>query len=348
MKRLVLTSLSVILCGLFLSTFDFRLSTVSAQIQQFTGGINVTLNPTNPTPNSNVEVTVQDYLIDTLSANITWIVNGKKVISGIGKNDVNLTAPPLGKVENVSVIISTPDGQTTQKDFVIKSGSVDMITESQGYAPPLYLGKPYFAFQDSVKIVAIPHLANASGKELDPSTLVYRWKQDSTVLQDQNGYGKQSVTITGNVIPRITHIYVTVSTRDGSETADGEVALTPASPSVAFYKDDPLYGVLYNSALGAATTFLDQEITILASPFSFTIPSLTKNDLQYSWNINGQDQPALGKNRSVTLRVQNTGVDASYPVQLNIQNNNQILQGISAGLSVMFKSTKNLSNAPQL
>jgi hypothetical protein len=319
----------------------FALPIAHAQVPTSIDGIDITINPTNPIPGKNVEISLQDYLSDISSAYITWVVNGNKVTEGVGKNDITLTAPALGKESDVAILIQTEDGKTVQKSVVIKSGSVDLVWESQGYAPPLYQGKQDFAYENSLKIIAMPHLADSSGVEIDPTTLIYNWKQDSTVLQDQSGYGKQSVTITGSVIPRPTTIYVDVSTRDGSETASGVITLQAGSPSVVFYKDDPLYGVLYNVALGAQTTFSNQEITLLAVPFSFTMPSLTNNNIQYSWTINGAAQTGLTTNRSVTLRVQDTSADANYPVQLQLQNMKEILQGATNAITVMFQANKN-------
>jgi hypothetical protein len=110
---------------------------------------------------------------------------------------------------------------------------------------------------------------------------------------------------------------------------------------VIFYKDDPLYGVLYNAALSAQTTLSNQEITLLAAPYSFNVPSLTNNSLQYNWTINGAAQTSLTGNRSVTLRVQDTSADASYPVQLQLQNLKDILQGASDAITVIFTANKN-------
>jgi len=328
----------------FLLTFAFCLlpfAFIHAQVPSSIDGIDITITPPNPIPGKNVEINLQDYLSDISAANITWMVNGQKITSGIGKNDINLTAPALGKQDNLTILIQTADGKSIQKSIVIKSGSVDLVWESQGYAPPLYGGKQDFAYENTVKVIAMPHLADSSGVEIDPSTLVYNWKQDSTVLQDKSGYGKQSITITGSVIPRPTTINVDVSTRDGSRTASGVITLQAGSPSVVFYKDDPLYGVLYNMALGAQTMFSNQEITLLAAPFSFTIPSLLNNNLQYGWTINGTAQNNLASNRSVTLRVQDTSADANYPVQLQLQNMKEILQGAANAITVMFVANKN-------
>lgn len=326
-----------LLFAYFLASF----SMASAQIPSSIGGVDVIITPPNPVPGKSVDINIKDYSSDISSAYITWVVNGKKVAEGVGKNDMTITAPDLGKTSNVSVLIQTVDGKNIQKSVVIKSGSVDIVLESQGYAPPLFKGKQVFAYEDSLRVIAVPHLASKSGVEIDPGTLVYSWKQDSTNLQDQGGYGKQSILITGGVVPRTTSIYVSVSTRDGSETASGVMTINPKSPSLVFYQEDPLYGVLYNLALGARVAFSNQEITLLAAPFSFNVPNLIKNDLEYGWTINGVVQSDLSNSRSVTLRVQDTRTDNNYPVQLQLQNTKDILQGASGAVTVMFIANKN-------
>jgi hypothetical protein len=333
MKKLALT--------FFFASFVLSFSIAHAQVPSSVDGIDMTITPQNPVPGKNVEINLQDYLSDISSAYITWVVNGQKITEGIGKNDINLTAPALGKESNVTILIQTQDGKTIQKSVVIKSGSVDMVWESQGYVPPLFQGKQNFAYENAVKIIAMPHLADSSGKEINPSNLVYSWTQDYTALQNQSGYGKQSIIINGSVIPRPTTIRVSVSTRDGSETTSGVITLQAGSPSLVFYKDDPLYGVLYNLALGAQTTFSNQEITLLATPYSFSLPSLTNNSLQYGWTINGSSQSNLSKNRSVTLRVEDTSNAADYPVQLQLQNMREILQGATNAITVTFEANKN-------
>ena len=327
------------------SIFNFQFSIVDAQIPTSADGIDISVNPPSQAPGKNVDITINDYSSDISSADIIWSLNGKKLTDGIGKSDISLNAPDLGKTDNISVLIQTEAGQNIQKSITLKSGSVDLVWESNGYAPPLYGGKQDFAYENTVKIVAMPHLADNSGVPIDPSTLIYNWQQDSTNLQNQSGYGKQSIMIVGSVIPRSTTISVSVSTRDGKETASNVINLQPGSPSLIFYKDDPLYGVLYNLSLGAQTVFSNQEITLLAAPFSFNMPnnitSLTKNNLQYNWTINGTAQSNLTGNRSVTLRVQDTSSDSNYPVQLQLQNLKQILQGASNAITVMFIAKEN-------
>ncbi|MDR3558173.1 MAG: hypothetical protein P4L61_01440 [Candidatus Pacebacteria bacterium] len=321
--------------------FSLSFAFTYAQTSSSANGIDITINPTNPVPGKNVVVSVSDYLTNISTADIIWTVDGQQISEGIGEDSITLTAPSLGKTSKISVLIKTEDGEQTQKSMTIKSGSVDLVWESQGYAPPLYGGKQDFAYEDSVKVVAMPHLADSSGVEIDPATLVYNWQQNSTNLASQSGYGKQSIVISGSIIPQSTTIHVTVSTRDGSKTTSGVTTLHPGNPSLVFYSDDPLYGALYNMALGAQTTLSNQEITLLAVPYSFNVPSLTNNDLEYNWTINGTAQAGLAKNRSVTLRVEDTSVGASYPVQLQLQNMKDILQGANDSITVVFNANKN-------
>src|ERR1035441_5376731 len=100
MKRPLYFLLIFVFC-LFPFTF------IHAQIPTSIDGIDITITPPNPIPGKNVEISLQDYLSDISTANITWMVNSQKVTSGIGKNDINLTAPALGKESDVTISIQT-------------------------------------------------------------------------------------------------------------------------------------------------------------------------------------------------------------------------------------------------
>src|SRR5690606_12259445 len=140
----------------------------------------------------------------------------KQVQTGIGETTLDVAAPTLGNKHTVSASVRTVGGLTLSASIVIGSGSVDMIIESDGHAPIFYKGKVSPVHQNTLKITAIPHLANPAGSEYDPKTLVYQWKKNDQVLLDQSGYGAQSVTIEGSLIPRPYDVTVTVSSRDGS------------------------------------------------------------------------------------------------------------------------------------
>jgi hypothetical protein len=300
-------------------------------------GIDLTASTDNPVPGQNVTITARSYSIDINSAKVSWSVNGTTKQSAIGATTLVVQAPTLGKKIGVVVTATTPTGSTVSGSITLGSGSVDMIMETDGYVPPFFLGKIAPVYQNSVKVVAIPHLADNSGKEFDPKTLVYQWRKNSEVMEDYSGYGKQSITLKGDIVPRPYSLTVTASTRDNSAQAVGTISVTPQSPSIAFYVNDPLYGTLFNTAISDTLRIGSQKETgVLAVPFGFN-ENDKQNELSMTWMINDMEHPELANNPSIILRAP-SDAGGSSNIQLNIANSSDILQGGNAGFTAAFSA----------
>ncbi|TAK93607.1 hypothetical protein EPO05_07020, partial [Patescibacteria group bacterium] len=320
--------------GFCLLAFNF----VSAQgIPSSIGGLALTASTNNPTPGQQVKITAASYGTDIDSATLTWTVSGKIAQQGIGLTTLSVNAPAVGKTVTVSVTAVAQNGVTISNSISIGSGSIDLIMEPDGYVPPFFPGKLPLSYQNTVRVIAVPHLADSSGKEYDPKNLVYQWKKDSgTVLQDQSGYGKQSIEIVGDVIPRPYYLIVDASTRDGSAKAEGIVQVNPQSPSLSFYTSDPLYGTLFNKALGGLITIGSQkETSVLAVPYGFSKPVNKMGNLSLTWIINGTEHPELSSSDSVILRAPDNAGGSSQ-IELEIKNTANILQSADASFSAVF------------
>lgn len=312
----------------------------SAQIPISTGGLELTASTNNPVPNQKVTITARSYSIDINSAKISWTVNGKLTKSAVGATVLELTAPALGKKLVIEVVATTPEGRSVGSSLTLGSGSVDLILETDGYVPPFFKGKVKPVYQNTVKIIAVPHLANSAGVEYDPKTLIYEWKRNSRAVEAQSGYGKQSITFIGDIVPRPYDISVTVSPRDNSGSAQAYAEISFSNPSISFYVNDPLYGILFNKALqGSVRIGKQKEVTVLAIPYGFNGASTEsdKAELSWDWAINGLRRAELSANRSVILRAPEESSGSSN-VQLNIKNTDKILQGITSGFSAIFSS----------
>ena len=268
----------------FLFTVFCLLFTVYTYAQSIPTGIDsisLTASTDNPTPGQMVTITATSYSFDINSATITWTVDGKRVQKGIGLLTYSAKAPALGKKSIINVAAVNPDGSNYSNSITLGSGSIDLIIESDGYTPPFFQGKTPLVFQNIVKVIAIPHLANSSGKEYDPATLVYNWKKDDgTVLGDQSGYGKQAISLKGNIVPRPFYLIVTATTRDGSAQAQSLIQITPTSPSIVFYNNDLLYGPLFNNAISNSFHIGSQrEVNVFASLFGFNFSNTITDDL---------------------------------------------------------------------
>jgi len=309
-------------------------------------GVDISATPASPAPGTSVTVSVVSYTTDLNGAAINWLVGGKSFAKGTGMTSVTVPAPAIGKTVTIMASISTVEGANIQKVVTIKSSSIDMIEETSGYVPPLYRGKEPFVYQNTLKIIAIPHLADTKGNPIDPKNLIYTWKQDSTVLGDQSGYDKQSLTITGALIARPFTIDVQVSSADGTVNGESEIGVVAAVPSVAFYQDDPLYGVLYNEAVGDSVDLLHNQLKIVSVPYGFdtgitnTVNSGagSTGSLSFGWTVNNTPHDELASSTSIILATP-SGSSGSSDVGLTIQNNNQILQTATAGFNAIYSDT---------
>jgi hypothetical protein len=312
------------------------------------GGIDLTASADSPVPGQKVTITARSYSININSSTLTWTINGKVAQKGVGLTTLEVLAPDLGKTLNIVVGVLTTDNISLSNNISIGSGSVDMLMEGNGHVPPFFKGKIPIAYQNMINVIAVPHLADSKGVEYDPKTLVYQWNKNSRAVEDQSGYGKQTFTLVGDIVPRATNLNVIVSTRDGSRRASGYISVPYNSPSLTFYEDSPLYGPLYNQSIGQSIFIgKEKETSVLGVPYGFNKPITGLGNLVLTWMINGYERPELTLNESVTLRAPD-GADGTSNVELTVTNSKDILQTASAGFMARFssKSSTPVSSGP--
>ncbi|MDQ5893037.1 MAG: hypothetical protein QG640_47 [Patescibacteria group bacterium] len=305
-----------------------------AQIPASVDGVTIDTNISNPRPEQMVEVFVESFGLDLNASSIVWLVDGKNQGQGIGLKKILVTMPRVGVTLNVKAVIKTPEGKEIQKSLVLKSGSVDIIWEPRGYTPPFFEGKLPLVYQNSVRIVAIPHLSKDGLSEIDPKTLVYQWKMGGKYVPDGQGYGKQSVNIQLDSIPKPLEIEVEVYTREQSQNTSGSISIEPIEPFLYFYEDNSLYGILFNKILTGRVSLKNEEMRVRAVPFGFNIGQGSDANV-YNWSVNNVDQPSLLKNQSITIRTK-AETEGISNINLDIRNQEAILQGARGQFTVYF------------
>jgi hypothetical protein len=318
----------------------FVATTEAQAIPSWASSIILTPSSNAPSPGQSLTIKAESYTTDLNSSTVIWTVGEKEQERGIGRTQIAVTAPDLGKTLTVRVAVISSDGQTLRNTLVLGSGDIDLILESNGYVPPFFMGKLSPVYQNVTRVIALPHLANTSGREYDPASLIYQWKKDSTVLQSDSGYGKNILTVAGDIIPRSYMISVTVTSRDGQARAEKYIAISPTEPFILFYQVDPQYGTLYNKARrGTLALGSTKEVSILGVPFGFDKLMTGSGNLNFAWLVNGNVNENLSESESVTLRApaDTAGVAA---VELHINNTDKILQGSSNGFTALFSSPK--------
>ncbi len=322
-----------LLVKISLITLFFSLGVIAhAQLQTPVDGVTIQADVAYPKPGQSIEISVESYNLDLNSASIVWTAGGKALGQGIGLTKTTVIAPKIGGKLNVLVTIKGADGREVQKAITIQTSSVDIIWESNGYIPPFFKGKSPYTYQNTLKLIAIPHLSLDGVSEIDPKTLVYTWKLGGKYIDGGQGYGKQSVEIPSDDLPRDLDISVDVSNREDTLHTAATFALVPGEPKLNFYEEDSLYGIIFNKGLSGRVPLRNTEMKVIAIPFGF---NLINKDISYAWSINGIDQPNLLKKRSITIRAKGDS-DGSSAIDLDIRNQDNILQGAREGFTVYF------------
>jgi len=198
---------------------------------------------------------------------------------------------------------------------------VDLLWQGDVYTPPFYEGRSLWSNQSEVIILAIPHIFS-QGRELDPSTLTYKWWKDSVVLNTVSGIGKNSISITDSVTGRPQEIKVEIMTGDGAVLASASKKLSGLPVKLLVYEDSPLYGLLFNREVGSSYEIEEQETTLAVIPFFFSSFEKDPGFINYKWNTSSGSTEGSG---SVTYRFPE-GVSGSAKINVRASNENRFMQ----------------------
>lgn len=329
---------------LLVSLISYLLSPfpVSAQlgIGLSSSDISVTLDPENPYPNQTVNVSIESFATDLNAATISWLVNGKKVVSGKGIKQISVTVGKLGVKTNVVINIDTLTA-SIQKTISIIPATVDIIWEAKTYTPPFFKGRPLFTAESTVNIIALPHLVR-NGVEVSPSNLIYKWEINGSVLGDRGGYGKNSLTIIGTILPRPMDLHVEATDPQSNLLATGDTTLTPGKPFILIYKNDPLYGVQYQKALTGTFSLSEREVELFAVPYYFSVNSAFDNNISYNWEINGVPI-ADGINNPNKIFRQVSDIYGTSNISLSAAINDTLFQTANTSLLINFQKPTNIT-----
>lgn len=293
--------------------------------------IGVVLSPESPGPNQNVTITLESFSTNLNKANITWSVDDKEKLTGIGKTKFSLTSPNIGSKITVSIAIIVSEGTRVDKKIIIEPAQVDILWEaSNSYVPTFYKGKAFATQESQVKVVALPVDTDMGVR---PETKVYNWKKNFKADTFNSGYGKYAYTLRNSYLDLTDNVSVNVSTVEGGGSS-GSLSLAYQKPKILFYEISPIYGTLYNQLLNSGFYLRKGETSIVAEPFYFSKKngSITSTNLSYSWQVNNQSvaTPEIPN----VLTVRNSGVPGLAKVSLSIVNTLTLFQEKKQSLDI--------------
>ncbi len=310
---------------LFLSSFVFL--TAYAQNTD----VVLQLNPQSPRPNATVVVKISAIGTDIDSATITWTVNGKVFKKGKGITSIEVPTGKAGLITRVSATISGSFGTITRQTS-FNPVDITLLWESDGYTPPFYKGRALEAYGTKFKVTAIPEFYNSTGKRLDPKTLIYIWKKNGSAVQDQSGYGKDSYSgMQESYVRGEDEISVVVSNQNDDMSGSKAITITPSTPEILFYENNPLIGVIYEHVIPNNINLNQEELTLRAVPFDFSISKINSPSISLDWLVNGVRNTNFSNKNEITIR----GAEGGQAViELNVQHNERILQGGQASVTI--------------
>ncbi len=299
--------------------------------------VNITITPENPEPFGEVTVELISYLRNLSSAQISWTEDGKVTEAGVGKTIYKFHAKDSGIPTIITAIITFAGGDTQTKRILVVPMGVDLLFEAPDSAvPPLYKGKALPSKEGKLKIVAMPSIKNASGAYTSPDKLLYKWKNNYEDDLEGSGYGKNSYIIDSDFLTSVAHVGLTISSLSGALSASKQADFGFFPPHLYFYPIDPLYGPLFDRALTSEQDITGDDFSIFAMPYFLSPKDLRSKDLNYTWEVNGEEVDNKSYGNVLTLqRGEDNKGDAG--VKLNVENSNKLFQSIDKFITLHFR-----------
>jgi len=213
--------------------------------------------------------------------------------------------------------------------FHTQAQEVDLLWQGETYVSPFYKGRTLWSGQSRIIFLAIPHgLGN-------PANLDYKWTKNGTVLGNINGVGKNTLSFTDSILSKPQTIKIDILSKQKAVLASASVTVSPISPVLAIYENNPLYGFMFHKETGGVHELEGQEATFTAFPLFFSVFDRTDNRVGYEWltNIGGEAETS----NSATYRAPEDTAGTSK-VSVSASHKDKIVQ--SAGKSFLIRFEK--------
>ena len=280
--------------------------------------VSVDTIPENPEPYQDVTVKLSSYATDLNKAMIQWQSGSSIVLSGYGKTSYSFKTQGPNTITSINVTINIPGSiDKITKNISINPTEVELMWEGvDSYTPPFYRGKSFPTAEGLIKVVAI---ANTNTTKRGKGDITYTWKAGDNTNLDVSGYNKDSYVFKNSELNDVEKVSVLAESINGQYSAKNTVDIPISKPKVVFYQKSPTEGILYRNALNNETSFIGDEMTIVAVPYFLSIKGNEKY-FNYGWQINGEDIPTPTNKTELTVRPTERGGYAN--IGLTVENLN--------------------------
>ena len=327
-----------ILVFLMLGLFSFLLP---ASIFAQSNGTVISSSPKTVRADEDFSVSLTSSDIDLDRAKITWYLNGKLGLEGIGKRGFSSRTGQVGTYFRIKAEIETPSGKIVTRNITVQPQEIDFLWRSNSYTPAFYEGRSLAPSAGFVVVTAMPNIADADGNILDPEDLIYTWRQRGITLGNASGYGQNTVVLENAQVPeRLLQLSVSVSNRNNTVSATKSINIPLTEPRILFYEKHPLEGVLHSKIL-RNFEFEKDELVVKAEPYFFSVDDYRNDLLTYEWTISGRrvEEKELGENKSEIV-FRREGTEGIAKIFLEIVNDNlplRIMQQAERSFNIDIK-----------
>jgi hypothetical protein len=282
-------------------------------------------------------VVFESYSFDVDRALITWTVDGKEVLSGIGERRVSVVLGDEGSVTRVVVSVRPNEGGTFSDRINITPSSVALVWEATDtYTPTLYKGKALPSEGGNIRVIAIPSFYTGSNY-YNPKTVNYQWTINGEPVRALSGVGKQTLETKLNYFENTNSISVVATTFDGLLSAEESIDIVPTPISPRFYVYDQLLGPLYEKSF-VSRVEINTPTSFIFEPFYISGSSLTSQNLTYTWLLNGLPvMPNVDGTITVTPKENASGIGN---LSVTVENTKKYLQKAESLLQIVFNTTR--------
>ncbi|HEU4677396.1 MAG TPA: hypothetical protein VFS75_01605 [Candidatus Paceibacterota bacterium] len=283
--------------------------------------------PAFPAPHESVEVSLSDYAVDTVGADIFWYVDGAELPNTRNARSVIVTAGAIGETKTVRADLVRKNAPTLSAATVIRPAVVDLVLEAATYVPDFYRGRALPSDGAPIRAVAVVN----DGTDAPESSYTYKWSESGDVLLGGPVKGKNVLDLTMTRYRKET-LSVEVINDDGDTIGKRTIPLVSAEPTLIFYEHSPLRGLL-ERAMSDVNPLIGDEMTVYGEPY-FLDARTTRNDGDFTWTIDGTEAPADGAPNALTLSKEGTTGSAS--IDLRIVTKRAIPQLLRGGFTIFF------------
>ena len=327
-------SLSIILTALVVGciwVLLFSMNEVHAQSFGMGGsGLSLVLKPEFPKPHGTIEVSVDDYSIDTLGSTITWYVDGEELSGSKNERAITLDAKGLGEKSEVSVLITNPKMPAFSATQTIIPVTIDTILEADTYVPTFYRGRALPSREATVRAIAVVH----DDTDVPDTRYTYKWTLNDSVLYGGPVTGKNVAEFT---LPHYdgARLTVDVFNKDSVHVGKQSFLLKPADPEMHFYENSTLRG-LGQKEIGSSYALTKDEVSIFAEPYFMNTNTITQSFADVSWKINGEEAGADTQvPNAITLKRVGEAGDAL--IECSIVTKSHIPQYVTSSFQAFFQ-----------